>query len=281
MGLTSIKSVRPILITGKPGTGKSQKALTFCEEPLIMYANEINDMDIGSIPIENGIIIEDVHFKPKKEDILRILRLYKGQVVFTSINEKSVPEEIKGKCQIKRAGRINHLRESIETIAPNSELPVNTDMDTYTLVMAYMKEPDRDKMAGLLKFNSPPDTQVLSWLAENIHPNRLIFVDGVVKRRWSSDYFYEILSYIHGGNAYGRINMPKRNAYSKVPPICRKLGVKNEKTLRQLLMDEDFKEWAKKKLNHSECRILKIGEKKRRKKTDPVVYDVGSLELFM
>ena len=96
-----------------------------------------------------------------------------------------------------------------------------------------------------------------------------------------SNYFYELLAYAFEGNMAGRIQFPKRNAYSKVPYICRKLGVRDERVLKQLLKDEDFKKWATKKLNNSECRIIGIGEKRRRKKTDPVVYDVGSLEQFM
>jgi hypothetical protein len=42
-----------------------------------------------------------------------------------------------------------------------------------------------------------------------------------------------------------------------------------------------FKEQAKKKLNNAECRLLKIGEKRRRKKTTPVVITQSSLEEFM
>jgi serine kinase of HPr protein (carbohydrate metabolism regulator) len=37
MGLTNMNKNRPILITGKTGTGKSTKALTFVKEPLIFY----------------------------------------------------------------------------------------------------------------------------------------------------------------------------------------------------------------------------------------------------
>ena len=44
-----------------------------------------------------------------------------------------------------------------------------------------MKERDRDLVAKLLVYNKPPDTQIVSWLSENMHPHRLIFVDGVVK----------------------------------------------------------------------------------------------------
>ena len=37
-----------------------------------------------------------------------------------------------------------------------------------------------------------------------------------------------------------------------------------------LLKDEEFKTWAKTKLNNAECRMLKIGEKRtRRKKLEP------------
>ena len=80
MGLTSAKTIRPILITGKPGYGKSTKAKTFCENPYVMFANEVDTTDIGSHPYRGGIIIEDVHHKPNKEDILHILRNYKGRL---------------------------------------------------------------------------------------------------------------------------------------------------------------------------------------------------------
>jgi len=89
------------------------------------------------------------------------------------------------------------------------------------------------------------------------------------------------LAYTHTGNSYGRVSWPSRSEYSQLPKICRKLGVKDHRILSQLLKDPEFVESAKKKLNNTEGRILKIGEKKRRKKSDPVVYDVGSLELFM
>ena len=85
MGLTTMNQNRAILITGKIGTGKSTKALTLVKEPMIVFANDI-DIDVGSFPVENGIIIEDVHYKPDKQAILFILRNYRGQIVFTSIN---------------------------------------------------------------------------------------------------------------------------------------------------------------------------------------------------
>jgi hypothetical protein len=111
-----------------------------------------------------------------------------------------------------------------------------------------------------------------------MHPNRLIFVDGRVKRRWSQRYFYEMLAYSHTGGFVGQMNMPKRRAYSQIPKLSRRLGVKNPRLLPILLKDEQFKEHAKKKLNNAECRLLKIGEKRRRKKTTPIVATQTSLE---
>jgi len=280
LGLTSMKKIRPILLTGKVGTGKTVKARTFVNDPLVVYANDI-DFDIGSLPTENGIIIEDVHFKPDKDSILFILRNYQGQVVLTSINEKSVPKNIKSMCQIKRAGSTNYLADSIKEIAPRSSEPFSYERDTYSLVSQYLKNRDRDAIRELLHFNKPSDTQMLSWLIENIHPNRLLFVDGVVRRRWSQAYFYDLLAYSHMGNLAGRINMPNRGTYSKIPYLSRKLGVKEPKILMQLLKDEEFKKWAKTRLNNSECRLLKLGEKRKRKKLDPIKIEQTTLMKYM
>jgi len=280
MGLTTMNQNRAILITGKIGTGKSTQALTLVKEPMIVFANDIN-IDVGSFPMENGIIIEDVHYKPDKQAILFILRNYRGQIVLTSINEKSVPKEIKDMCRIKRAGSYNFLEESIKSIAPNSEKPFSFERDTYSLVRGYLKERDRDLVAKLLVYNKPPDTQIVSWLSENMHPHRLIFVDGVVKRRWSQKYFYEMLAYAHEGGSFDRLNMPKRRKYSVLPKLARRLGVKNPRVLQQLCMDKTVVSQFKKKLNNGECRLLGLGEKRKRKKTDPIRAKQTSLEDYL
>ena len=149
--------------------------------------------------------------------------------------------------------------------------------------MKYLKETDRDLIMELLKVNKPSDTQILTWLVENMHPNKLIFVDGVVKRRWGQDYFYEMLAYAHSGNTYGRLNMPKRGTYSKIPSLLRRLGIKNAdlRIFKQMKKDEEFVKYAKTKLNNADCRILGLGEKKRRKKTDPIRVQQNSLEDFL
>ena len=156
MGLTNINKNRTILITGKTGTGKTTKALTFVTNPMILYANDI-DFDVGSFPVENGIIIEDLHFKPDKSAILSIIRNYRGQVVLTSINQKSVSKDIVAMCQIKRAGSNNYLAEGIRLLAPNSSKPFSFERDTFTLVSEFLKETDRDLISKLLLFNKPSD----------------------------------------------------------------------------------------------------------------------------
>ena len=281
MGLTDMNKERTILITGKTGTGKSTKAKEIINDAQVLYANDI-DFDVGSFPVERGIIIEDIHYKPDKDSILYIIRNYKGQVILTSINEKSVPKNIKAMCKVKRAGSTNFLASKLLEVAPNSKDPHSFELDTYSLVRKHLQLKDRDYMAELLLFNKPSDTQILSWLIENMHPNRLIFIAGVVKRRWRQRYFYEMLAYAHTGNN-GRINisMPKRRQYSQIPKLSRRLGVKNPKVLKQLLLDEEFKQYAKTKLNNAECRILKIGEKRKRKKTDPIKVSQTSLGDFL
>ena len=57
--------------------------------------------------------------------------------------------------------------------------------------MSILKK-DRELIRELLLFNKPSDTQIISWLAENMHPNRLIFVDGVVKGDGVSDIFVDV-----------------------------------------------------------------------------------------
>ena len=249
---------------------------------LVVYANEMNIQDLGSLPKENGIIIEDVHYKPNKESILNVIRRYRGDIVLTSINEKDVPKEIKAKCQIKRAGSHNYLTDSIKELAPHSQEPFALDKDTYSLVMFYLKETDRDIVSEVLKHNKPPDTQILSWIVENIHPNKILFIDGVVKRRWSQKYFYEMLAYCHSGNIRGRINMPKRGTFSKIPKLIKRLGIKNgdKRIFAQMIKDEDFVKYAKSKFNNGDCRILNLGEKKRRKRTEKIKIKVNTLEEY-
>ena len=266
MGLTTMNKNRPIIITGKTGTGKTTKAKEMLPEAVVLFANEI-EIDANSLNVENGLIIEDIHYNAQKDAILNIIRRYRGQLIMTSLNEKNIPKEIKALCKIKRAGTTKHLYDSIQEIAPRSEEPFSLQKDTFSLVSYFLKETDRDLVCKVLKVNKPSDTQIMNWLCVNSNPNKLLFIDGRVRRRWSQDYFYEMLAYVYDGRFYGRMNMPIRKQYSKVPSLLRRLGIKNadKRIFKQLTKDEKFVKFAKSKLNNSECRLLGLGEKRVRK----------------
>ena len=270
MGLTNMNRNRPIIITGKTGTGKTTKAKEMLPDALVIFSDEL-EIDSNSINVENGLIIEDIHYNSDKERLLNIIRRYRGKLVMTSLNEKDIPKEVKPLCQIKRAGTKNHLLESIKELAPRSEEPFSSKMATFSLVNFFLKESDREEVCRVLKINKPSDTQILNWLCVNSNPNKLLFIDGRVRRRWSQDYFYEMLAYAYDGRFYGRLNMPTRKQYSKVPSLLRRLGIKNadKRVFKQLIQDENFVKFAKSKLNNSECRLMNLGEKRVRK-TKPV-----------
>ena len=264
---------RPILLTGEYGTNKSEIANELLGSPLVVYASDVEEYDYGSVPLDKGILIEDLHYKPNKQEILSILRSYGGKIVLTTDKQKNVPKEIKNLCSIKRAGKVNVLRNNIDSMSAWGDAPQSMECDIFTLLMEYLRNPNRDFMLKKLLKNKPPDTQIMTWLVENIHPNKLLFIDGRVRRRWPNKYFYELLAYAHAGNHFGTPKIPKRGSYSKIPKICLRLGLKRNEgyLLKQLLQDPTFVSWAKTQLDNSECRILGIGEKKRRRKTDPII----------
>ena len=89
MGLTNMNRNRPIIITGKTGTGKTTMAKGMLPDALVLYGDEL-EIDASSVNVENGLIIEDIHYNTQKESLLRIIRRYRGSLIFTSINEKDI-----------------------------------------------------------------------------------------------------------------------------------------------------------------------------------------------
>ena len=153
MGLTTMNKNRAILITGKTGTGKSTKAKTFVNNPKIVYADDV-DFDVFSHPIEDGIIIEDVHYKPDKDKILDLI--YSGRnVVLTSKNKKDVSKVIIDCCQVKMAGRKNYNQIILRAKAKNSQDFKVVDDNIWAMTNAYIRMTDRDEYLSVLKTYQP------------------------------------------------------------------------------------------------------------------------------
>ena len=254
---------RPIIVVGQPSLDTEKRALEFLgDEPIIVYANEYNIVDNFSIPKDVGILIKEVDYKPNIELIINTMLEYRGQVVLTSYNQKDVSKKIYGLCQLKRGAKAYVKQHH------GGETAVNYELNIFEMFYDYLKNSDREEVSYKLKRNKPYDEQLLSWLTTNMSPNKLAYIDSKVKRRWSQDYFYELLSYSHNGKTTRKVIPPAKRSVSKIPSICRRVGLKSNEgyILKQLLEDEEFSTYVKKKVNNVERRTLKLGEKTRKKK---------------
>jgi hypothetical protein len=148
---------------------------------------------------------------------------------------------------------------NIETMIDEPNLSI------FELVAAYKKSGDRDKIARLLKHNRPFDEQILSWLVSTVGVNKIGFLDAKVKRKWSSDYFFELLAYAHNGMPIS-FSPPRRRAYDKRPSICKKIGMRPDEyeMLNLLKQDPDFEHYMYTKLSSVER--VKLGVKKGKAK---------------
>ena len=282
MSLINMKNQnRTIIIVGKDGTDKMEKASKLVSsDPIIMYANEYDIEDNHSIPAERGIIIRECNYKPNVEAIRKTMLECKGQVVLTSINQKDVPKKLFGMCKLNRATK-KSLLDEIKEIAPRSDEPYNYDVDIFTMVGDYLRNPDREVIMNQLKVSEPADVQFISWLAPNLHPNKLMFLDAKVKRRWSKSYFYEMLAYAHDGRMHRKMTPPQRKAYSSIPKILRKLKMRpfQKYLLKDLLKNDDFKEYCRNTLSTTDLRLLKLSKERRTKRTP--VQPVATLSKWL
>lgn len=272
---------RTVIIVGKDGTDKLEKARKLVsEDPIIMYANEYDIEDNHSIPAERGIIIRECNYKPNVEAIRKTILEYKGQVVLTSINQKDVPKKLFGMCKLNRATK-KSLFDEIKEIAPRSDEPYNYDVDIFTMVGDYLRNPDREVIMNQLKVSEPADIQFISWLAPNLHPNKLMFLDAKVKRRWSKSYFYEMLAYAHDGRMHRKMTPPQRKAYSSIPKILRKLKMRpfQKYLLKDLLKNDGFKEYCRNTLSTTDLRLLKLSKERKTKRTP--VQPVATLSKWL
>tara|TARA_R100001163_G_C5056344_1_gene192761 strand:+ start:1060 stop:1890 length:831 start_codon:yes stop_codon:yes gene_type:complete len=255
------------LYVGGNGSGKTKRAKQElgCRPFITMQACNITLDDVYSYPRHHGILIEEVNYKPEKDKVLQILYVLK-HVALTSINEKDVPTAIMNLCTRKRMGQTDNRQIEIKSIAPNAESIKKYEASIYDINIAYLKNKDRKEVLDLIKYNKPSDIQLISWIQPNIDVRKIAFADSIM-RKWSMNYFYEILSYSWSGYHGGRVNFPKRNSYSPVPKICAKLGLKQKDAylVKKLLQDDNYKQWAISKLDRDECKIL--GLKKPRKQS--------------
>ena len=282
MSLINMKNQnRTVIIVGKDGTDKLEKARKLVsEDPIIMYANEYDIEDNHSIPAERGIIIRECNYKPNVEAIRKTILEYKGQVVLTSINQKDVPKKLFGMCKLNRATK-KSLFDEIKEIAPRSDEPYNYDVDIFTMVGDYLRNTDREVIMNQLKVSEPADIQFISWLAPNLHPNKLMFLDAKVKRRWSKSYFYEMLAYAHDGRMHRKMTPPQRKAYSSIPKILRKLKMRpfQKYLLKDLLKNDGFKEYCRNTLSTTDLRLLKLSKERKTKRTP--VQPVATLSKWL
>tara|TARA_R100000742_G_scaffold4275_1_gene1603 strand:- start:3581 stop:4432 length:852 start_codon:yes stop_codon:yes gene_type:complete len=269
---------RPIIIVGKSNRNCIDRAREHhsklgSENPIVRYADEYDIEDNYSLPRNRGIIIREVNLKPKSDLIIKTILEYRGNVVLTSSNQKDVPKSIFKLVKLTRATSDSEDILNIRKISPRSNPPKEYDLDIFKIMMEYLKNPDREDVLEILKLNKPSDTQLLSWLAQNVHPNKLMYIDSEVKRKWSSDYFYELLAYSHEGRTHGKLVMPKRSPINEMSDICRRLKLKREQQhlLKHLLEDDDFRKYAKSRLDNRQCRLLKLGEKREIKIKQPTV----------
>tara|TARA_R100000234_G_scaffold113863_1_gene88603 strand:+ start:2498 stop:3331 length:834 start_codon:yes stop_codon:yes gene_type:complete len=259
MSLINVASKeRPILIIGKYGTGKTTLAKDMLDEPIIVWADEF---DSSKVPLDADVLIEEIHHKANTDEIEHFIKYHKGKLVLTGINKKDSPRSIVNKCKVKMAGSTRY--NEFDSIAPRSEPLLIMQQDVFTLIKEFLRNKNRDLVVNFLKENKPPDVLFMNALSSCLHPNRLLFVDGKVKRRWSQKYFYEMLGYAHHGGTVSKLSIPKFAENKEIRRICRRVGLKpnEEHYLRDLVKDPDFLEFVRGKLDNKNYRMLGLGEK--------------------
>jgi len=256
---------KPIIVVGKPGTGRTFKARAFAAGPYVeFYANDIFIDDVYSFPKDVAIIIEDVHYKPDKNKILDLIYA-KRKVILTSIDKKSVPKAIINACDVKLSGSKSYTQMKMQMIAPNrDEIKVIED-NIWSMANAYMRMRDRDEFLRGMQILKPAPMQILSWAAKNNPSNKLAAVASTM-HRWPVEYFYALLAYSHEGK-YKTIQPPQRKSDNPFPDICIKLGLREEDgyLVRSMIKNPDYAKWAASKLTEAECKVLRITKEKKAK----------------
>ena len=166
------------------------------------------------------------------------------------------------------AGTTNYTLLALqqENACVNAESYIGTlEKNIFEMINIYLKSKDRDAVAEMLKFNKPFDEQILAWVMSSLNTEKIAWIDAKVKRKWSSDYFFELLDYAHNGMPIS-FSPPRRRAYDKRPSICKKIGMRPDEyeMLNLLKQDPDFEHYMYTKLSSVER--VKLGVKKGKAK---------------
>ena len=264
------KTTKPKIFIGKPGTGKTFNAIIEMgkREYIICHGNNIPIDDVYSFPKDMGIIIEDLHeTKLEKDKIMNII-LSGRHVALTSFNKKDVPKSIINMCQVKFPGKYDRRQVKIKLMAKNAEEVNSYEKAIYDLSVHWLKMKSRGDYYKLLDFNSPAPMQIISWLSATAPKNERLAFAASVMHRWPVKYLYALIAYSRDGG-YDRVIPPKRSSSNPLNKICRKLGLKDTEVylLRHLLRDDEYKDYAKKKLSREECKVIGLKKPMRKKET--------------
>ena len=76
-----------------------------------------------------------------------------------------------------------------------------TKINMYRLVRNVVNSKDKTRVIKMLNRTKPSDTRLMLWLLANTcnNLNKLAYLDAKVKRRWGTDYFYELITYAYEG----------------------------------------------------------------------------------
>jgi hypothetical protein len=266
----TIEKKKPKIFIGKSGTGKTYNAEAEInmKDYVIFQANDIDIEDVYSWPMEVGIIIEDVDYKPDKEKIIDLIHSGRN-IVLTSKNKKDVPKAIINSCTVKLCGKLNRTQFKIKTLYAKNCDEVNTfEANMWSLTGNYIKMKDRDDFYRGVRLHEPPPMQILSWASASMpNNNKLAFVASTL-HRWPTEYFYALLAYSWEGG-YVTMVPPKRKSSSLYPSICKKLGLKPTEAylIIKLTRNAEYAKWAATKLLPEECKVLGIKKERRKRIT--------------
>ena len=85
------KKEQPIIVVGKPSTGKTTIALSMLDEPLVFFADEFEE----GVPRDLQLLIEDVHHKANTKEIVSHLRKATAKIVLTSKDKNQYQQQLK------------------------------------------------------------------------------------------------------------------------------------------------------------------------------------------